>query len=103
MFIHDPARGTELSDVINNVNFAYCGANTASSRAGGCDTRIVEGILDSLPDGFTAVIKSTVVPTIEQFHRKYPHLKIAYSPEFLVERRRLEDFANQDILFMDPS
>ena len=45
------------------------------------------------------VIKSTVVPgTTQQYHEQYPHLKIAYSPEFLVERRRLEDFANQDIL-----
>ena len=29
---------------------------------------------------------------------EYPNLKIAYSPEFLVERRHLEDFGAQDIL-----
>ena len=29
---------------------------------------------------------------------KIPYLKLAYSPEFLVERQRLEDFANQKIL-----
>ena len=59
----------------------------------------MEGILDALPKGFTAVIKSTVVPgTTQAYHERYADLKIAYSPEFLVERRRLEDFANQDIL-----
>jgi nucleotide sugar dehydrogenase len=36
--------------------------------------------------------------TTEEFHEKYTNLKIAYSPEFLVERRHLEDFANQDFL-----
>ena len=44
------------------------------------------------------MIKSTVIQELlRSFHQQYPHLKIALLG-ILVERRRLEDFANQDIL-----
>jgi len=99
LFIHDPVRGTTISDVIDNVDMAYIAVPTPMSEDGSCNLSIVESVLNNLPDGFTAVIKSTVVPgTTQRYHEEYPHLKIAYSPEFLVERRHLEDFGKQDIL-----
>ena len=99
LFIHDPVRGTTLSDVTNNVDMAYIAVPTPMADDGSCNLSIVESVLNELPDGFTAVIKSTVVPgTAQRYHEEYPNLKIAYSPEFLVERRHLEDFGNQDIL-----
>lgn len=100
LFIHDPLRGTSLTDVTDNVDMAYIAVPTPQHpETGACDTSIVEGILEGMPDGYSVVIKSTVVPgTTQSYHDKYPHLKIAYSPEFLVERRHLQDFGNQDIL-----
>jgi len=99
LFVHDPARGTELSNITDNCDMAYIAVPTPANDDGSCDTSIVEEILDALPDGFIAVIKSTVIPgTTEKLQAVYPSLKLAYSPEFLVERQRLEDFANQKIL-----
>ena len=100
LFIHDPVRGTKIEDVISNVDFAYIAVPTPQNDASGeCDISIVEEVLSKLPKGFTAVIKSTVVPgTTKLLQDKFPELRLAYSPEFLVERRWLEDFGNQDIL-----
>ncbi|MBT4066040.1 MAG: UDP-glucose/GDP-mannose dehydrogenase family protein [Euryarchaeota archaeon] len=101
LFVHDPMRNTELAHVTKNCDLAYIAVPTPANDDGSCDTRIVEEILSQLPPGFIAVIKSTVIPgTTTMLQKKYPHLKLAYSPEFLVERNRLEDFGNQKILIV---
>jgi UDPglucose 6-dehydrogenase len=99
LYIHDPNRDTSLDDLISNCDMAYIAVPTPSTDDGSCDISIVEEVLNELPDGFIAVIKSTVIPgTTESLQNNFPKLKLAYSPEFLVERRRFEDFANQKIL-----
>ncbi len=60
----------------------------------GFDSSIVESSLSLLREGAIAVIKSTIIPgTIELWQKKYPHITIIFSPEFLREATAAEDAA----------
>ena len=100
IFIHDPKLGTKLTDVTDNCDVAYIAVPTPSDEeTGRCDTSIVRSILEDLPDGFSAIIKSTVIPgTSQGFHEEFPRLRIACSPEFIRAENADEDFKNQEIL-----
>ena len=101
LFVHDITRNTTLEYVTENTDIAYIAVPTPSGENGECDSSIIEDILSQLPDGYIAVIKSTVIPgTTSKLQSLFPHLKLAFSPEFLVERNRIEDFSNQKVLIV---
>ena len=41
LFVHDPARGTELSNITDNCDMAYIAVPTPANDDGSCDTSIV--------------------------------------------------------------
>ena len=98
--IHDPLIGTTLDELLEETNFAYiCVPTPQNPESGGADISIIHEILCKLPDDFQAVIKSTIPPgTVKSLEEQYPNLRIAYSPEFLVERNSIQDYGRQDIL-----
>jgi len=100
IIIHDPLIGTTLDELLEKTNFAYiCVPTPQSPESGEADISIIHEILSQLPDDFQAVIKSTIPPgTVTSLTERYPKLRIAYSPEFLVERNSIKDYGGQDIL-----
>ena len=100
IFIHDPDLGTKLTDVTNNCDAAYIAVPTPTDDVSGrYDTSIVRSVLEAFSDGFSAIIKSTVIPgTSQDFHEEFPSLRIACSPEFIRAESADEDFKNQEIL-----
>ncbi len=61
----------------------------------GFDLSVVESVLRLVKKGSTVVLKSTIVPgTTAKLQKKFPHLIMMYSPEFLSVGTAAEDARN---------
>jgi len=101
VFSHDISLETSLFDVIDS-EICYICVPTPPNLEGGCDTTIVESVIQELLDmdyGGHITIKSTVIPgTTKRLSKKYG-VSLCFVPEFLRERCAVSDFTeNHDLL-----
>lgn len=78
-------------DSIKECDIVFIAVPTPTTPQG-FDAGIVEGALELVGDGKTAVVKSTIVPgTTAAFQQRHPRLNVFYSPEFLSEATAARD------------
>lgn len=96
LYDNDPKKG--FRDDVNAADIVFVAVPTPrDKKTGVCDTGIVESAFGTLRDGKIAVIKSTVSPgTADALQRKFPRLKVLFSPEFLTEKNAWNDTIHPD-------
>jgi UDPglucose 6-dehydrogenase len=94
-----------LDSLIKNVNETFLCLPTPMKKSGECDLSIVKECLTRLSvvveyyskKDFIVIIKSTIPPgTTEKLNQEFPHIHIAFNPEFLTEANAIEDYKNQN-------
>ncbi|MEK7085247.1 MAG: hypothetical protein AAB904_01820, partial [Patescibacteria group bacterium] len=97
LFLYDADPQKGFRDDINRADIIFICVPTPPQKNGGADLSGIESALASLKGEKAAVIKSTVPPgTTERCQKKFPKLKLLFSPEFLTESRAWEDMLRPD-------
>ena len=101
VFAHDIRFDTTI-DIVKNTEICFICVPTPSRGDYGCDTSIVESVVNDLNEiGYQGIIaiKSTITPaTTKKLQQKHKNNKICFVPEFLRERCAIADFTqNHDV------
>ena len=92
----DPLKSTHTKDETHESDFIFVCVPTPMSVDGRQDLSFIEKVFEESVEGPICIIKSTVLPgTTEKLQKKYPHLNIIFSPEFLTERTAKLDMLTQ--------
>lgn len=96
LYCYDKA-GEGSLDLVNQADYIYIAVPTPYVEGLGCDTSIIEEVLENLHSGKVIIVKSTVIPgTTDRLQEKFPEQNFIFSPEFLTEAT-----ADQDMNFPD--
>jgi UDPglucose 6-dehydrogenase len=89
--LEEPYRANK--DLIRDCPIVFIAVPTPTTPKG-FDYSIVEKALSLVGEGNTAIIKSTILPgTTRRLQKKFPHITVMHSPEFLVLKQAAEDAA----------
>ncbi len=97
----DRLKSKNTLDEVHNSHYVFVCVPTPMNLEGYQDLSIVDKVFELASTKPTYVIKSTVLPGSTQFlSKKYPNLKIVFSPEFLTERKAKLDMLTQSRIIL---
>jgi|TARA_R110001592_G_scaffold104658_1_gene294384 UDPglucose 6-dehydrogenase len=92
----DPLKSTHTKEEIDGCDFIFVCVPTPMHKDGSQDISFIEKVFEEAVEYPIYIIKSTVLPgTTKKLSKKYPHLNIVFSPEFLTERTAKLDMLTQ--------
>lgn len=92
----DPLKANSTMDEVHNCDFVFVCVPTPMKRDGSQDLSFIEQVFNVAKKKPIYIIKSTVLPgTTSKIQKRYPNLKVIFSPEFLSERTAKIDVLTQ--------
>lgn len=92
----DPKRATHTKEELDECDFIFVCVPTPMRKDGSQDLTYIDNVFKNAVKGPIYIIKSTVLPkTTYELNKKYPSIKIIFSPEFLTERTAKLDMLTQ--------
>lgn len=97
----DPLKTTNTKEEVHDCDYVFVSVPTPMSLGGKQDLSFIEEVFKYAKTKPIYIIKSTVLPgTTEKLNKKYPNLKIIFSPEFLTERTAKLDMLTQSRIIL---
>lgn len=96
--VYDPALGSK--DINKNADAVIIAVSTPEGKDGACDMSNVFNAIELSPDA-PILIKSTIsLEGWRSIKEMFPDKNISFSPEFLRADYAMEDFKNQEIIYL---
>jgi UDPglucose 6-dehydrogenase len=97
----DPLKSLDDLDSVHTCDFVFICVPTPMFQDGSQDLTYVESAFEKATSKPVYILKSTVLPgTTEALCKKYPNIKIIFSPEFLTERTAKLDMLTQSRIIL---
>lgn len=97
----NPLKSMNTKEEIHYCDYVFVSVPTPMDMEGNQDLKYIDEVFESATIKPIYIIKSTVLPgTTEKLNKKYPKLKIIFSPEFLTERTAKLDMLTQSRIIL---